>query len=141
VISERLAYDPWGRRRFASGLPDTLDSISGLATDRGYTMHEHLDEMGIIHMNGRVFDPLIGRFMSADPFIPDASNLQAHNRYAYVYNNPLKYTDPDGYKPKWLKKLGKIFVRAVAAIADFYGCGGYCSAAVGAYAQRAWISD
>jgi RHS repeat-associated protein len=116
VITERLAYDPWGRRRFASGLPDTLDSISGLATDRGYTMHEHLDEMGIIHMNGRVFDPLIGRFMSADPFIQAPGNLQSYNRYSYVMNNPLAFTDPSGYFSfrKIFRGLAKIFSPVIA---------------------------
>jgi RHS repeat-associated protein len=97
VVIERLAYDPWGKRRNANGLADTTDSLVGLSTDRGYTEHEHLDEVGVIHMNGRVFDPLIGRFMSADPFIQAPFELQSHNRYAYVMNNPLKYTDPSGY--------------------------------------------
>ena len=60
-------------------------------------MHEHLDEMGIIHMNGRVYDPLIGRFMSADPFIQSPMDLQSYNRYAYVGNNPLIRNDPSGY--------------------------------------------
>ncbi|RFP76143.1 RHS repeat-associated core domain-containing protein [Hydrogenophaga borbori] len=60
-------------------------------------MHEHLDEVGVIHMNGRLYDPLIGRFMSGDPFIQSPGNLQSHNRYAYVLNNPLAYTDPSGH--------------------------------------------
>jgi RHS repeat-associated protein len=68
-VIERLAYDPWGKRRFPNGMADKTDSIVGLTLDRGFTMHEHLDEMGVIHMNGRIYDPLIGRFMSADPFI------------------------------------------------------------------------
>jgi RHS repeat-associated protein len=118
-VIERLAYDPWGKRRFPNGTADINDSIVGLTLDRGFTMHEHLDEMGVIHMNGRIYDPLIGRFMSADPFIPDASNLQAHNRFAYVYNNPLKYTDPDGFKPFWKKK----WFKAVVAIAVGYFTG------------------
>ena len=50
-------------------MSDNADALVGVNTDRGYTMHEHLDEVGVIHMNGRVYDPLIGRFMSADPFI------------------------------------------------------------------------
>jgi RHS repeat-associated protein len=113
-VLERLAYDPWGKRRFPNGTADQQDSIVGLTLDRGFTIHEHLDEMGVIHMNGRIYDPLIGRFMSADPFIPDASNLQAHNRFAYVYNNPLKFTDPDGFKPFWKKKwFKKLFAIAV----------------------------
>jgi RHS repeat-associated protein len=94
---ERMAFDPWGKRRFPNGTADTLDAIWGVSTDRGYTMHEHLDEMGVIHMNGRVFDPLIGRFMSADPHIQAPGNLQSYTRYAYVWNNPLRYTDPRGY--------------------------------------------
>jgi RHS repeat-associated protein len=55
-----------------------------------------LDELGIIHMNGRIYDPHIGRFMSADPIIQSPYELQSHNRYSYVMNNPLFYTDPSG---------------------------------------------
>jgi RHS repeat-associated protein len=130
VVTERLAYDPWGKRRFASGLPDTLDSITGLATDRGYTMHEHLDEMGIIHMNGRVFDPLIGRFMSADPFIQAPGNLQSYNRYSYVMNNPLAYTDPSGFS-LWTKFRDSVLKPVVAFVVGTAACGGnpYCGAA------------
>jgi RHS repeat-associated protein len=76
---------------------DATDSLTGKRTDRGYTEHEHLDEMGIIHMNGRVYDPLIGRMMSADPYVQAPKNLKTFNRYAYVWNNPLKLYDPDGF--------------------------------------------
>lgn len=108
AVTERLSYDPWGKRRYANGVPDTLDSVVGYATDRGYTMHEHLDEIGVIHMNGRIYDPLIGRMMSADPFIQAPTNLQSYNRYAYVTNNPLAMTDPSGY-------LGWGWIAAIAA--------------------------
>jgi RHS repeat-associated protein len=114
-VVERLAYDPWGKRRDANGLEDKSDSLVGQTTDRGYTEHEHLDEIGLIHMNGRVYDPLIGRFMSADPFIQSPGNLQSFNRYAYVMNNPLAYTDPSGYFS--LKKLVRIAV--VVGVAYF----------------------
>ncbi len=77
-VVERLAYDPLGKRRNANGLADKNDSLVGQTTDRGYTEHEHLDEVGLIHMNGRVYDPLIGRFMSADPFIQSPGNLQSY---------------------------------------------------------------
>lgn len=106
-VTERLAYDPWGKRRFPNGKPDTTDSIVGLTMDRGFTMHEHLDEMGVIHMNGRIYDPLIGRFMSADPYIQAPDNLQSYNRYAYVMNNPLAFTDPSGYF-SWRRFLGRV---------------------------------
>ncbi len=73
-----------------------------------------LDEMCVIHMNGRIFDPLIGRFMSADPFIQAPGNLQSYNRYAYVLNNPLAFTDPSGYFS--LKNLFKVAVGVVIAV-------------------------
>jgi RHS repeat-associated protein len=114
AVVEQMAYDPWGKRRFPNGTNDKLDALYGVSTDRGYTMHEHLDEMGVIHMNGRVYDPLIGRFMSADPFIQAPQNLQSYNRYAYVLNNPLAHTDPSGYFS--LKKL----LRGVLAITVGY---------------------
>lgn len=110
-VIERLAYDPWGKRRYANGLSDKADTLVGVNTDRGYTLHEHLDEVGVVHMNGRVYDPLIGRFMSADPFIQSPDNLQSYNRYAYVLNNPLAYTDPSGYS--WASKVWKSTVGAI----------------------------
>lgn len=63
-----------------------------------------------IHMNGRVFDPEIARFLSADPFIQAPGNLQSYNRYSYVLNNPLAYTDPSGYFfKKLVKRIKKTF--------------------------------
>ena len=94
-------------------------------------MHEPLDEMGLVHMNGRVYDPLIGRFISADPIIQAPGMLQSHNRYAYVMNNPLNLTDPSGFSA-WTRIRGFV-VSVVAAIADAYGCAGYCSQAVQYY--------
>jgi RHS repeat-associated protein len=96
-VIERIAYDPWGKRRGVDGVADVTDSLVGRTTDRGFTEHEHLDEVGVVHMNGRIYDPLVGRFMSADPFIQAPSMLQSYNRYAYVMNNPLNLTDPSGY--------------------------------------------
>jgi RHS repeat-associated protein len=104
VVTERMAYDPWGKRRNINripGQPDVRDALYGVATDRGFTEHEHLDEIGVIHMNGRVYDPLMGRFMSADPMVQAPEFLQSYNRYAYVINNPLALTDPSGYN--WLE--------------------------------------
>lgn len=97
VVVERLAYEPFGKRRFPNGTVDPNDTIHGQETERGYTNHEHLDELGLIHMNGRIYDPLLGRFMSADPTIQNPYDLQSYNRYSYVGNNPLIFTDPTGY--------------------------------------------
>nr|WP_256470542.1 RHS repeat-associated core domain-containing protein [Alkalimarinus coralli] len=68
-----------------------------MTDDRGFTDHEHMDEVGLIHMNGRVYDPVIGRFLSADPYVQAPYNSQSYNRYSYGWNNPLSVTDPAGY--------------------------------------------
>jgi hypothetical protein len=51
-------------------------------------------------MNGRIYDPLLGRMLSTDSKVPGQTDLQAYNRYSYVLNNPLRYTDPNGEEPK-----------------------------------------
>ncbi|WP_083915660.1 RHS repeat-associated core domain-containing protein [Thiofilum flexile] len=66
-------------------------------TSRGFTGHEHLEGLGLVHMNARLYDPEIGRFISPDTFIQAPTQSQNYNRYVYVMNNPLKYTDPSGY--------------------------------------------
>ena len=86
-------------------------------TTRGYTGHEHLEEFDFIHMNGRVYDPTIGRFLSADPHIQDPYDSQSYNRYTYVKNNPLKYTDPSGFFFKKLFKKIKKWIKPIIAIA------------------------
>jgi RHS repeat-associated protein len=63
---------------------------------RGYTGHEHMDMFGLINMNGRMYDPTLGRMLSPDPYVPDGTYTQDFNRYMYARNNPLTYTDPDG---------------------------------------------
>lgn len=55
-----------------------------------------LASIPLVIMNGRVYDPLVGRFLSPDPYVQDISNSQSHNNYSYCLNNPLKYTDPTG---------------------------------------------
>src|SRR5260221_2852372 len=98
-VLERMAYDPWGDRRASSGAGDPTNAIIPSTTDRGYTGHEHLDlgGMGLIHMNGRIYDPTLGRFLSPDPTIQSPYHSQSFNRYSYVWNNPLTSTDPSGY--------------------------------------------
>ena len=56
-----------------------------------------LDQLDLVHMNGRVYDPLVGRFLSADPLLQDPQNGQSYNRYSYVMNNPTNMTDPTGF--------------------------------------------
>lgn len=98
-LVERLAYDAWGKRRQINGQPDSTNSVVGQNTALGYTGHEHLDEVGLIHMNGRIYDPTTARFLSPDPVIQNPLDMQNLNRYSYVLNNPTRYTDPTGFEP------------------------------------------
>jgi RHS repeat-associated protein len=96
VVVERLSYDAWGKRRFPNGTDDPAGSITS-QTSRGFTGHEELDTVALVHMNGRVYDPMVGRMISADPTVTDPMNAQGWNRYSYVGNDPLAFTDPNGY--------------------------------------------
>lgn len=96
AANERDSYDPWGKRRFPNGTDDPTGSITSMAS-RGFTGHEHLDAMGLINMNARLYDPQIGRFLSADSVIPNPFDSQSLNRYSYVNNGVLNSTDPTGH--------------------------------------------
>ena len=95
LLREKLAYDAWGKRRTVDGSA-TPDGLDGVTDNKGYTGHEMLDQLDLVHMNGRVYDPLIGKFLSGDPFVQGPKNGQSYNRYAYVLNNPTNLTDPTG---------------------------------------------
>ncbi|GBL06326.1 RHS repeat domain-containing protein [Glaciecola sp. KUL10] len=112
---KRYSYDAWGQRRgtdwsIPGHTPSSISGFTGLTSNlpiqisqtRGFTGHEHVDNAGLIHMNGRIYDPVLGRFMSADPYIQAATNAQSLNRYSYVWNNPLNATDPSGYVAHFL---------------------------------------
>ena len=136
AVVARLSFDPHGKRRledWQAGDPVSPDA----ETPRGFTGHEHLDSVGLIHMNGRVYDPTLGRFLSADPFVQFPESTQGFNRYAYVNNNPLSYTDPsgffidfgdiaDGFKSigkkafDLVKKIGKVHLSIARAHFDPY---------------------
>ena len=87
-----------GRRRRRNPTDWTYNNVpETFLFDRGFTGHEHLDNFDLINMNGRVYDPWLGRFLSPDPFVQAPTYSQNYNRYSYALNNPLKYTDPSGY--------------------------------------------
>lgn len=97
TLEAEYSYDAWGRRRSANDWSYTLDAMDKALFDgRGYTGHEHLMWFDLINMNGRLYDPLIARFLSPDNFVQAPDLSQAFNRYSYCLNNPLVYTDPDG---------------------------------------------
>jgi len=104
-IEQKLSFGPWGQRRNASNwqevdgsnvLIDNMTSFNAERTTRGFTGHEMVDSVGIVHMNGRIYDPVLGRFLQADNYVQAPENSQSHNRYTYVWNNPLNATDPSG---------------------------------------------
>lgn len=143
-VLQRMAFDPWGARRTinASNVwQPTAMSHSGILasyaktakpyTSRGYTGHEMLDEVGIVHMNGRIYDANLARFLQADPFIQAPSLAGSLNRYSYVMNNPMNAVDPSGYFFKKLKKeLSRAwddirpYVGAIVGVALIYFTGG-----------------
>jgi RHS repeat-associated protein len=120
AVIERDSFDAWGSRRPTDWRPAD-NSIRSIIT-RGYTGHEMLDDLGLVHMNGRVYDPGLGRFLSADPFIQAPTETQNFNRYSYVLNNPLSLTDPSGFNflnnfGRWLNdNLGETGAQVAIAV-------------------------
>ena len=99
AVTEELSFDAWGRRRNPLNW-EPLTQAGNHTTMLGFTGHEHIDIAALVNMNGRVYDPLTGRFLSPDPFMQAPGYSQGLNRYSYCLNNPLSLTDPSGYT--WL---------------------------------------
>ena len=93
---DEFSFDAWGRRRDKDNWGYTVSGDPVLFADRGFTAHEFLPDFNLYNMNGRLYDPVVGRFLSPDPYISDPSFSQSYNRYSYCLNNPLKYSDPSG---------------------------------------------
>ena len=109
VVEKRL-FDAWGNiAKVQDGAGNTLAGLTVL--DRGYTGHEHLQSVGLIHMNGRLYDPKLHRFLQPDNYVQDPFNTQNYNRYGYCWNNPFKYTDPSG---EWIWILVGAIIGGVA---------------------------
>ena len=91
------SYDAWGRMRNPSTWAVyAVGSEPSLYLGRGYTGHEHLPMFGLVNMNARLYDPVLGRFLAPDPYVQASDFSQSYNRYGYCMNNPMKYVDEDG---------------------------------------------
>ena len=124
--SELRSYDPFGNPRegnFADNgkTPEAGRLLLRPLTARGYTGHEHIDEGRVIHMNGRVYDYALGRFLGPDPIIQFPTNTQSLNPYSYIMNNPFAGTDPSGYT---MSIMDRVFAKQRAASDAQNGCMG-----------------
>jgi RHS repeat-associated protein len=98
VIVERRSYDAYGKRRnHLWGQPPPASFSSKITL--GFTSHESDDEVGLVNMRGRVYDPKVGRFLTTDPIVADLYSGQSFNPYSYVAGNPLTLVDPSGFQP------------------------------------------
>jgi RHS repeat-associated protein len=134
-----MGYDPWGARRDPEGRPAST-ALNQQVGRREFTGHETITGLGLVNMNGRVYDPVLGRFLSPDPHVQLAGDLQSYNRYTYVTNNPLRYADPTGFfwselwgglssglgaAGKWLedpRHLAIVSTVVACAVSEGYGC-------------------
>ena len=82
-------------RFFAFG--ETRFTTGTMYTDKLFTGQRQIADLGIYHYQARFYSPKLGRFLSADTIVPGYANPQNLNRYTYVTNNPLRYTDPTGH--------------------------------------------
>ena len=146
AVRQSMSFAAWGARRGPADWTELAEaaarSFDDCATTRGFTGHEMLDAVGVVHMNGRIYDPALGRFLRADPFVQFPSNLQSHNRYSYALNNPLAYTDPSGYFLKGLlRPLASIAISVWLPGAGIWtGTGLFAANGIGAVAASGFIA-
>ncbi len=128
---EGMDFGPFGERRGYAD-PRGLPTFS-TATNRGFTGHEMLDGLDIVHMNGRIYDSRIARFLQVDPFVQEPNNPQNFNRYSYLWNNPLNGTDPSGYlgiaERQWLG----VIITIAAVVTQQYWAAGFVAKTAAAY--------
>ena len=125
-------YDPWGVQTVTTNT---------IGFNRGYCGHEMLNDLQLINMNGRMYDPYVARFLSPDNYVQMPTSAQSFNRYSYCLNNPLKYVDADG-ELWWLvagAAIGGIMnlatnsdhIHNIGDFAKYFGAGALAGAAGG----------
>ena len=107
VEEEHNSYQPFGQVQTHTGTSDVAYKYTGQERDAS---------TGLYFYQARYYDPVLGRFLSPDSYVQNPLDPQTLNRYAYVRNNPLKYTDPSGH---FLNKIGKFFKRLFHPVNKF----------------------
>jgi RHS repeat-associated protein len=120
AVTDRLDFDPWGRR------VGQKHAYVYRAMTTGFAGQDHLDGFNLIHMGGRIYSPILARFLSPDPAVSASGFSQAYNRYSYALNNPLRLIDPSGYNifgDIWngIKGVATGIWNAVTGVADWIG--------------------
>ncbi len=95
-LIEEFSYDAWGMRRDPATF-EVYAIVPQGGTAYGFTGHEHIDLFMLVNMDGRMYDPVLGRFLSPDPVLQFPNYTQGLNPYSYALNNPLRFVDPNGY--------------------------------------------
>src|SRR4029079_14603729 len=91
VKIQAVTYYPYGNTR-------TNQSFTTTAVDVPYKYTgKELDNTGLYYYEARYYDPALARFISPDTIVPNPRDPQNLNRYSFVGNNPLRYTDPTGH--------------------------------------------
>lgn len=138
TVVEKRYFDAWGNVKAIVNSTGQLinNNVQLQFMDRGYTGHEHMQSVGLINMNARIYDPILRKFLSADSEISDPYNTQSYDRYSYVLNNPLLYIDVDGNEVITLAAVGiaaaigaavgvfsKVIINMINGIPFWYGLG------------------
>ncbi|WP_162823706.1 toxin TcdB middle/N-terminal domain-containing protein [Lysobacter sp. TY2-98] len=151
AVQDSLDYRAFGDRR---SITDPSAAGTGTAiTPKGFGGHDTFDQIDVIHMGARLFDPGLGRFLQADPVVQSASSADGWNAYSYVLNNPLRYSDPTGAlgveERQWVAAAVAIVAAyfGYAAVAmEYYGtavgiavAGGFASGAIASQSLRGGV--
>lgn len=98
TIAEHDYYDLWGLRSNADGTPLAQPLLFQSLVGAGFTSQPHDEDLALVNMQGRLYDPAMGRFLSPDPIVGNAAFGQSWNAYSYVNNSPVDFTDPSGFE-------------------------------------------
>jgi len=110
-VVQRIEYKPFGEPYLIEGQNVSPHKFTGKRLD---------ESTGLYYFGGRYYDPQLGRFIQPDPLVPNPGNPQDLNRFTYARNNPLKYTDPTGYRPFWKRALRQVVAFVASSLVSIF---------------------